>query len=701
MISVSAWFTTWMVKQTLHLVRKFVYDSTHESVRVDNYGSISRASDSITSGGVSLSLINTDQNWNKFLSDKTNLRQTGTIQMGIGIINTIARAGIGRAAITAANLVTLLPGSVISSGIAVPYSGEWIDLMTGWGDDPEFTGVLTGLLIRDKFMGLFEKGIGNKASPVDFFSTAQNPADLAWDILVTYGKFDSTASTANTDIDYTSWSSWWTDCDTANISLKARFSGENIRSALEFVKDLSNSGIFAAGDGKLHFFRLKQAAAPGSAQVYSTDNTRDLSVGLDNEKILNWLRVFYDLNIATTIVTNGTMEADANWTGNGADTNERSDEQVYAGTYSRKIVATHLLDGAYQDLTTVTGNRYEATARIYVTAGQAAVGIGTRRHFGDHGQSGAGAGNAGLVANHVMYQRYQAGFSGDIDRINIYLDFSSLFPYTVKCALYTGAVANTGTFIASTEERVFDSDPVPKWSTFMFSSPVTIVSGTWYQIAIWTPDSNIVGRYQSALNWYRHSATYASSWPTTLTSAGDEAKGLWQVAVEEPVAMSNPNASTDEWEELSFTFTAVDTTSRFWFESDNDVTTTFYADNVIVREVLAEEFEGSYLKEDPTSQSAYGLSQDTKDSTAVWHANITSATAYTDRRIAIYKDPLTIVRFTSFFEGMVSQVGDQIQVTDAFFSFNAEWFRIFGISDLNVNEGTITIEAADFSDITP
>jgi len=691
-----SWLSAHSIKVILNLLRKFVYDATHETSKIQALGSISRMASKIVSGGTQVTLVNTAQYWNKFLSDKTNIRQTATLQLGVGVENTIARAGVARAGITVANLTTLKTGSVVSSGIFVPGAGQWFDVLTGWGDDPLFQGSYTTLAIRDKFAGLFEKTIGSQAAPVDFYSIAHNPADLAWHILVDYGGLDSTVSTANTDIDYTTWLSWWTDCDTVSLSLEARFNGQTVKQALQLVRDLSNSGIFVAGDGKLNFFRFKQAAAPSSPQHYTTRTMKDFSIRLDDSQILNYLRTFYDLEIADTIVTNGDMEAADSWTTAGANTNERSNDRAYRGTYSRKIITDKCFEGVYQNLTTVVGKRYSATARVYVTAGEAIIGIGPRSICGLAGGT-VGAGGT-LAANTVMFQPFQSGFSGDVDRIVAKIDPGVSPPYTVKLALYERTDSGEGDFLKATEEKEISVD---EWASFEFTSPVTLVSGSWYQLAIWTPDFGVsMDIWSGGANRWHHTKDY-NSWPSAVVGALAAPHGsrFW-FAGQEAIALSAP-ADAAEWVELSFNFTATSTTSRLFLESNNADVSTFYVDEVVVREILDEEFAGSYLKEDPTSQGHYGTSDHVTDGTVVWHANSPSAIAYTDRRIEIHKDPLAVIAFTSFLMGFNNALGDIIQVTHSFHALDADYFRIYKILDINLAAATITFEAADFADITP
>lgn len=66
-------------------------------------------------------------------------------------------------------------------------------------------------------------------------------------------------------------------------------------------------------------------------------------------------------------ITNGTMEADANWNNHGTPaTDERSSTQAYAGTYSRKFTPDAANEGTKSDtFTTVTGVFYHGELWVY------------------------------------------------------------------------------------------------------------------------------------------------------------------------------------------------------------------------------------------------------------------------------------------------------------------------------------------------
>ncbi len=75
----------------------------------------------------------------------------------------------------------------------------------------------------------------------------------------------------------------------------------------------------------------------------------------------------------TELITNGTMEADANWANYGTPaTNERSTAQIYLGSYSRKFTPNAANEGIQGDaFTTVALTWYTATCYVYPDDGTA------------------------------------------------------------------------------------------------------------------------------------------------------------------------------------------------------------------------------------------------------------------------------------------------------------------------------------------
>ena len=77
---------------------------------------------------------------------------------------------------------------------------------------------------------------------------------------------------------------------------------------------------------------------------------------------------------STELITNGTMEADANWSDYGTPaTNERSSTQKYSGSYSRKFIPDAANEGIQGDVfTTTDGGSYQVIFYIYPDDGTTA-----------------------------------------------------------------------------------------------------------------------------------------------------------------------------------------------------------------------------------------------------------------------------------------------------------------------------------------
>tara|TARA_Y100000310_G_scaffold118131_1_gene116903 strand:+ start:6728 stop:10192 length:3465 start_codon:yes stop_codon:yes gene_type:complete len=101
---------------------------------------------------------------------------------------------------------------------------------------------------------------------------------------------------------------------------------------------------------------------------------REVGIGADAGSPSGTLHVS-TARYGSELVTNGTMEADDNWSDLGTiDTNERSTTQKYAGTYSRKLVGVDSGAGIQSDTFSVTaGRKYYVECWAYVTAGDLLV----------------------------------------------------------------------------------------------------------------------------------------------------------------------------------------------------------------------------------------------------------------------------------------------------------------------------------------
>lgn len=117
------------------------------------------------------------------------------------------------------------------------------------------------------------------------------------------------------------------------------------------------------------------AVVNACGEVYN-DTTKefDVLVGSNDGIIYKLSETTKGIEATTELITNGSMEADANWTNYGSPTtNDQSAAQVYQGTWARRCITDAASEGIYQDITTVVGQRYRVYAYTYVTAGEVYV----------------------------------------------------------------------------------------------------------------------------------------------------------------------------------------------------------------------------------------------------------------------------------------------------------------------------------------
>lgn len=109
-------------------------------------------------------------------------------------------------------------------------------------------------------------------------------SDIVWIILTDYAGLDDTASTANTDIDYTSWSAWAAVVDAggyAIFDIGVVANGETCSDILMKIARLTESIFWCGGSGKIKF---TQGRAAGGYRLYSDEilGVPDIKVSMED-----------------------------------------------------------------------------------------------------------------------------------------------------------------------------------------------------------------------------------------------------------------------------------------------------------------------------------------------------------------------------------------------------------------------------------
>ena len=101
-------------------------------------------------------------------------------------------------------------------------------------------------------------------------------------------------------------------------------------------------------------------------------------------------------------------------------------------------------------------------------------------------------------------------------------------------------------------------------------------------------------------------------------------------------------------------------------------------------------FADSITKSDPTSIGYYGTLEKVWDSQIVWNYDSSSAGNMGDRQLLDTKDPVKYVTFESFLLAYRQQLWDALKLTESFYSWTDQGFRIEELS-FNSNEGMVEI----------
>jgi hypothetical protein len=102
-------------------------------------------------------------------------------------------------------------------------------------------------------------------------------------------------------------------------------------------------------------------------------------------------------------------------------------------------------------------------------------------------------------------------------------------------------------------------------------------------------------------------------------------------------------------------------------------------------------FAGSFVNNNSASQTSYGIQKETIDSEIVWFYDSASADGYGQRAVIANKDPIQYVTFKSGLEAYRQQLWDAIYLTESFYSWSSQGFRIEQLS-YNIDAEEIEIK---------
>ncbi len=182
-----------------------------------------------------------------------------------------------------ASAITLLATDILAdeaAGDSVTMIAEELPLFTGYVCDFDGDDVKNSILtLRDRLSLALANKVQTAAGEavwLNYFEgatrlQAYHVSDLVWFILTEYAKLDNTASTANTDIDYTSWLAWGVDVDNGGYTIYdigVVANGELVSDVLMKIMQMTESVAWVGGAGKIKFMTGRTA---GSWRTYKEE----------------------------------------------------------------------------------------------------------------------------------------------------------------------------------------------------------------------------------------------------------------------------------------------------------------------------------------------------------------------------------------------------------------------------------------------
>lgn len=260
MVAVTSSFTYLARSKTPpNIVRTFLLGTSDYSQWVEKWPTFSRRWDEIRPRNLRVKVANGDKTFNFLRTDKTLLTAGATLSMGFP-----------------ADTIDLFAGTVRS----VSYARESCEIT-----------------IVDKFQPLADRVVGTTDTPLEYVGSEYLPSDIAWWIVTSYGGFDTTKSSTNTDIDYDAFQEWAAVFSADSVGSRARFTGQRVTEILQKISRSTLSAIFIK-ENKLSFHRF--SIGDPNVSSLGADQLHDVRLSFDIDDVINRQSVSYRFRAGST-----------------------------------------------------------------------------------------------------------------------------------------------------------------------------------------------------------------------------------------------------------------------------------------------------------------------------------------------------------------------------------------------------------------
>jgi len=172
-------------------------------------------------------------------------------------------------------------------------SEEVITLFTGSFSRVKYTKNQTSVYLRDKLYDFQNILIGSTDSPVDITSVL--PSDLFWILTTCYGTLSDSEAIGNPDIDWSSFQDWAEVFSENQVFVSANFQGVKISEAMSALAKMTDSAIYAEGNGKIYTQRY--TVTNTEFTVIGEDKTVSVELDVLQKQLINKQYVGFDYSV--------------------------------------------------------------------------------------------------------------------------------------------------------------------------------------------------------------------------------------------------------------------------------------------------------------------------------------------------------------------------------------------------------------------
>lgn len=256
-------------RKTPTILRRFTIGNSDYSSFVSKWPTFRQTTTDIRPKNVTINLSNEDGTFNFFEEEKTNLRNTCKIRMGVefGMVG----------------------------------SEELITMFQGTGERVRYRRGAMDYTIVDKWTQLSERIVGDTSSPVEYIGSDYLLPDLVWWLVTTHAGYSAIKADNNPDIDWEAFEAFAKVFSEDSVFVNASWDGQKITEALRKIARMSDSSMYVTytdSETKLSFNRFTFTSSE-VLTLTPSNGIVDLSLTIDDRDAINKMIVYGDYDVSS------------------------------------------------------------------------------------------------------------------------------------------------------------------------------------------------------------------------------------------------------------------------------------------------------------------------------------------------------------------------------------------------------------------